>query len=232
MTATGDRRPATGDRRTPHAARRTLLRDTRGQAALETILALLVIIPLTEVIIEFSLISNAKQLANYAAFCAAREVSVYGATATQKAQQAAAMAMTPISPRIPQDAVTILSAFGLPNPGQTIQTICAIPGMQDSAQWSSRLADAYVRMAPPVCSTSTSPGLTRQHVVVNVTFIYRCSVFPFGSFFGHTGLNAYITYLQGLSFYNTISPVVTTIQSQWPWNVPVHGRAVLDYWAG
>jgi len=215
-----------------HRAGLRLLRDTGGQAALETVLALLVIIPLTELVIEFCLISNAKQLANYAAFCAARTVSVYGVDSVQRSHFAAAMAMSSISPTIPVSASLILTAYGMPNANQTLRAIESIPGFQDTLQWSSRLADSYVRTSQPACTTSTTAGKTRKHVVVNITFIYRCSVFPFGNFWGHAGLNSYISYLQGLSFYGTISPVVTTMQSSWQWNVPVHGHAVLDYWAG
>ena len=67
---------------------------------------------------------------------------------------------------------------------------------------------------------------------MNVTYIYHCFVFPFGKFWGHSGLNSYIAILQRLSFYNIIAPVVTPLQNPWQWNVPIHGHAVMDYWAG
>ena len=68
-------------------------------------------------------------------------------------------------------------------------------------------------------------------MVVNVTYIYRCSTFPFGKFWGHTGLSAYTSTLRALPFYGIISAVVASLDNSWPWNVPIHGRAVMDYWA-
>lgn len=206
--------------------------DTEGSALLETVIVLPVLMLFMMVIMELCLMANAKQLANYAAFCAARTASVYGVDSTAKTHLAAAMAMSPISPATPQNAWAILSAFGLPNPSQTMKTVCSVPGLQDSLQWSARLADSYVRTSQPICSTSTTPGKTRKHVVVNVTYIYRCSTFPFGKFWGHTALSAYTSTLRGLPFYGVISTVVTSLDNSWPWNVPIQGRAVMDYWAG
>ena len=142
------------------------------------------------------------------------------------------MAMSPISPPNPQNASVILGAFGLPNPSLAMRTISRIPGFGDSLQWSARLADSYVRTSQPVCSTGTSAGKTRKYVVVRVTYIYRCYTFPFGSFWGHAGLTAYTNTLKGLPFYSVISAVVTSLDNLWAWNVPVYGRAVMDYWAG
>jgi len=209
-----------------------LARDTEGSALLETVIVLPVLMLFMMMIMESCLLANAKQLANYAAFCAARTASVYGVDSTAKTHLAAAMAMSPISPATPPNASAILSAFGLPNPTQAMHAVCGIPGLQDSVQWSARLADSYVRTSQPVCSTGTSSGTTRKHVVVNVTYIYRCSAFPFGEFWGHTGLSAYTNTLRLLPFYGVISAVVTSLDNSWQWNVPIHGRAVMDYWAG
>lgn len=209
-----------------------LARDTEGGALLETVIVLPVLMLFVMVIMELCLMANAKQLANYAAFCAARTASVYGVDSTAKTHLAAAMAMSPISPATPPNASAILSAFGLPNPSQTVHTVCSIPGFQDSLHWSARLADSYVRTSQPICSTSTTPGKTRKHIVVNVTYIYRCSSFPFGKFWGHTGLTAYTNTLRLLPFYSIISAVVTSLDNSWSWNIPIRGRAVMDYWAG
>jgi hypothetical protein len=207
-----------------------LARDTEGSVLLETVIVLPVLMAFMMVIMELCLLANAKQLANYAAFCAARTASVYGVDSTAKTHLAAAMAMSPISPATPPNALTILSAYGLPNPSQAVHTVCSIPGLQDSLQWSARLADSYVRTSQPICSTSTTQGKTRKHVVVNVTYIYRCATFPFGKFWGHAGLTAYTSTLKTLPFYNVISAVVTSLDNSWNWNVPIHGRAVMDYW--
>ena len=209
-----------------------LARDTEGSALQETVIVLPVLMLFMMVIMELCLMANAKQLANYAAFCAARTASVYGTDSTAKTHLAAAMAMSPISPATPENAWAILSAFGLPSPSLAVHTVCGIPGFQDSLQWSARLADAYVRTSQPICSTSTTPGKTRSHVVVNVTYIYRCSTFPFGKFWGHSALSAYTSTLRALPFYGVISTVVTSLDDSWPWNVPIQGRAVMDYWAG
>jgi Flp pilus assembly protein TadG len=209
-----------------------LVGDTEGSALLETVIVLPVLMLFMMLVMESCLLANAKQLANYAAFCAARTASVYGVDSTAKTHLAAAMAMSPISPATPPNALAILSAYGLPNPSQAVHTVCSTPGLQDSLQWSARLADSYVRTSQPICSTGTTQGKTRKHVVVNVTYIYRCSTFPFGKFWGHTGLTAYTNTLRALPFYGVISAVVTSLDDAWSWNVPIHGRAVMDYWAG
>jgi len=185
------------------------------------------------VIMEVCLMANAKQLANYAAFCAARTASVYGVGDTVKTHLAAAMAMSCISPQVRQDAQAIVHAYGVSDPSLTVRTLYNIPGFQgDTTVWLARLAYAYVRTSQPTCSTGTAPGKIHKYVVVNVTYIYRCSFLPFGNYWGHSGLNSYITILQGLPFYSVIQPVVTLIGNSWPWNVPIHGHAVTDYWAG
>jgi len=212
---------------------RRLSGDTEGSALLETVIVLPVLMLFMMLIMELGLMANAKQLANYAAFCAARTASVYGVSATAKTHMAAAMAMSCISPQVPQDAATILEAYGLPDPELTVRTLCTIPGFQgDTTMWLARLANAYLRTAQPTCSTGTAPGKTRKYVVMNVTYIYHCSVLPFGNSWGHSGFNSYITMLKGLPFYTLIAPAVTLLENSWQWNVPIHGRAVMDYWAG
>jgi hypothetical protein len=200
---------------------------------LETVIVLPVLMVFMMLVMESCLLANARQLANYAAFCAARTASVYGVNATAKTHLAAAMAMSCISPQVPQNAATILTAYGLPDPNRTVRALCSIPGFQgDTAMWLGRLANAYLRTSQPTCSTGTVPGKTRKYVVVNVTYIYHCSVLPFGSSWGHSGFNSYITMLKGLSFYTLIAPAVTMLEGSWRWNVPIRGRAVMDYWAG
>jgi hypothetical protein len=210
-----------------------LSRDTEGSALLETVIVLPVLMLLMMLVMELCLFANAKQLANYAAFCAARTASVSGIDSTARTHMAAAMAMASISPQLTADASTVLRAYGLPDPERTVRTICVIPGFQgDTTMWLGRLANAYLRTAAPVCVVGTAPGKQRKYVTVDVTYIYHCTVFPFGSFWGHAGLNSYITMLEGLPFYSLIAPVVTGLGSSWRWNVPIHGRAVMDYWAG
>jgi hypothetical protein len=206
--------------------------DTEGSVLLETVIVLPVLMLFIMAVMELCLMANAKQLANYAAFCAARTASVYGVDSTAKTRLAAALALSPISPATPPNASAILSAYGLPNVSQAIHTVSRIPGLNDSLQWSARLADAYVRTSQPVCSTGIVSGKTRRYIVVNLTYIYRCSSFPFGKFWGHTALTAFTNTLRALPFYSVISAVVTSLDNSWNWNVPIRGRAVMDYWAG
>ena len=67
--------------------------------------------------------------------------------------------------------------------------------------------------------------------MVNVTYVYRCNILPLGVFWGNSRLNKYINRLEKLSYYETIKSVATQIQGSWRWNVPIHGRAVTEYWA-
>jgi hypothetical protein len=200
---------------------------------LETIIVLPVLMLFMMLVMESCLLANARQLANYAAFCAARTASVYGVNATAKTRLAAAMAMSSISPQVPRDAAAILTAYGLPDPNLTVRTICSIPGFQgDTTMWLARLANAYLRTAAPTCVIGTAPGKKHKYVSVDVTYMYHCSVLPFGNFWGHSGFNSYITMLHALPFYSLIAPAVTLLEGSWRWNVPIHGRAVMDYWAG
>lgn len=213
---------------------RRLGRDAEGAAALETVIVLPALLLFMLVLIEMSLLANARQLANYAAFSAARTASVQGvdSTARAKVHLAAALAMSSISPPQPPNAPAILSAYGMEQPNQAIKTLCDIPGFDsDTTEWRRRLAGAFIRTGEPACSTGTVSGKTRKHVAVNVTYIYRCNILPLGIFWGHSRLDSYITVLEGLSFYDLISAVATQIKGSWRWNVPIHGRAVTEYWA-
>ncbi len=220
-------------RRSPVSLGRRLSRDVEGSALLETAIVLPVLMVFMMVIMEVCLMANAKQLANYAAFCAARTASVYGKDSTAKTHLAAAMALSCISPAVPQNAQAILQAYGVSDPNLTVRTLCSIPGFQgDTTAWLARLAYAYVRTSQPTCSTGTAPGKIHKYVVVNVTYIYRCSIVPFGQVWGRTGLNSYLAVLHGLSFYSLIASAVTALENSPTWNVPIHGHAVTDYWAG
>ncbi|HTW91245.1 MAG TPA: TadE family protein [bacterium] len=228
MESTKLRRPLTACRRLS-----CLGRNTDGTSMLETVIAFPVLLLFIMVIMEVCLLANAKQLANYAAFCAARTAACYGVTSTTNTHLAAALAMSAIAPPTVSNSSAVLSAFGLSNPNQTVGTICSISGFQgDSAAWLGRLASAFIRTSQPNCTVGTAPGKTHKYVSVDVTYIYRCSFTPFGKLWGHTGLNSYIATLQGLPFYTTIQSSVTQISNTWQWNVPVHGHAVTDYWAG
>jgi hypothetical protein len=211
-----------------------LYRDEQGTALLEVVIVLPVLLVFMMAVMELCLLANARQLANYAAFCAARTTAVYGLSseAGEKAHLAAALAMSGVCRKTVQDPTAVLSAYGVDDPAQTVQAVCRIPGFNgNTAEWGARLADAYVRTGMPARDTATAPGKTRRHVTVDVTYIHHCAFFPIGSFWGHGEVNAYVAALQALPYYYVIAPYVTGIANSWRWNVPIHGRAVLDYWA-
>lgn len=211
-----------------------LARDTEGAAVLEAVIVLPMILLFTIVLIEMSLLSNARQLANYAAFSAARTASVHGVDSTgiEKAHLAAALAMSTVSPPQPRNAPAVLSSYGMEEPNKGIKVLCDIPGFEtDTINWRRRVADAFIRTGAPVCDTGTVDGKTRKHVEVNIIYIYRCNILPLGIFWGHSRLDSYIATLEGLPFYDVIAAVASQIKSSWRWNVPIHGRAVTEYWA-
>lgn len=236
-TGGGARKTVFGHR-SPVSFGRRLCRDSEGQAMLETVIAFPVLMIFMLVIMELSMLYSAKQLANYAAFCAARTASVYGVDSTAKQHLAAAMAMSSIQPTDAGNAHDILQAFGVSDPDQTVGVICNIPGFQgDNNKWMGRLANAFMRTAAPACTAGTAPGKTRKYVVAHVTYIYRCNFWPFGITWGSAGINSYITKLQAFPFYNhytsaVVAGFVALLHSTWKYNITIHGRAVTDYWAG
>ena len=211
--------------RSPVSFGRRLARDTEGQALLETVIAFPVLMFFILAIMELSMLYNAKQLANYAAFCAARTAAVNGTSATAKAQLAAAMVMSSINSATNVNANTILLDYGLTNPTQTVAAICSIPGFKgDNAKWMARLANAYLRTGAPAFTVGTYGS--RKNVTATVTYVYRCSFWPFGIVFGSSALTTY---------YNSLPAAVKTFAtfvSSPRWNIVIQGRAVTDYWAG
>lgn len=218
---------------------RHLLSDNEGQALLETVVALPVLLFFVLVVMELSMLYNARQLANYAAFSAARTASVHGLEAAAQTHLAAAMAMSSIVPAIADDPASVLLAYGVADPNQTVTTLCAIPGFEgDEAQWLGRIANAYVRTGRPQCDTATAPGRTRRYVVADVDYIYRCNVLPLGNFFGSARTLEYCSTLDTFTFLppgrpNAVSTFVDFLRNSngWRWNVRIRGHAVMDYWA-
>ena len=243
-TEDGRRKTGGGGRKTAFGPRtfvafgRHLTRDTEGQALLETVVVFPVLLLFMLVVMELSMLYNGKQLANYAAFCAARTAAVNGTSATAKTHLAAAMAMSSIASANNDDAEDILRAYGLTDPNQTVSALCNIPGFQgDSVKWLARLANAYVRTGRPTCTVGTAPGKTRKYVAVDVTYLYRCNFVPFGIFWGKAGVDAYCAMLTAFTYYSpytyvVVAPFIAVLQSTWRWNITIHGRAVTDYWAG
>jgi hypothetical protein len=204
---------------------RRLARDTEGQALLETVIAFPVLLLLMLVVMELSMLYNGKQLANYAAFCAARTAAVHGIDDTTKTHLAAAMAMSSLASSVSNNPNGVLTAFDVPNPDTIVAVLCSIPGFQgDTAQWIRRLANAYVRTGEPTCVVGTAGG-RRRHVVVDVAYIYRCNFIPFGFLWGTAGVTAY---------YNSLPAAVKVLIPGFQdyWNIRISGHAVTDYWGG
>jgi len=238
-TEDGGRKTVFGHR-SPVSLGRRLFRDNEGQAMLETLVALPVLLFFVLVVMELSMLYNARQLANHAAFSAARIASVNGIDARARTHLAAAMVMSPLVLATADDPANVLLAYGVADPNQTVATLCAIPGFQgDEAEWLARIANAFVRTGQPQCDTATAPGRVRKHVVVNVDYIYRCNVLPLGNFFGSTGALAYCAALDTFTFQapgrpNAVTTLVNFLRNSngWRWNVRIRGHAVTDYWAG
>jgi hypothetical protein len=203
---------------------RSLVRNTDGQALLETVIVLPILFILILVVMELSMLYNAKQLANYSAFCAARTAAVYGTGDATRTHLAAALAMSSISSANNDEAEQILQEFGLTSPTTTVGMICNIPGFQgDNDAWLARLGNAFLRTGAPAFTVGTFG--TRKNVTATVTYIYRCSFWPFGIVWGSAGLTNY---------YNSLPAVIkpfATFVSFPRWNIAIRGRAVTDYWA-
>ena len=209
-----------------------LWHNTEGQALLETVVAFPVLFFFVLVVMELSMLYNAKQLATYSAFSAARTAAVNSTGSTAKTSFAAAMAMSSLASANNDDATDILTAFGVADPTQTVAAICSIPGFQgDDDKWRARLANAYLRTR--VDSLTTGTYGARKNVTAWVTYIYRCSFLPLGIFWGQSGITAYGTALSaffGGSPPTGVSVFIGLLNTTWRWNIPVHVRAVTDYW--
>jgi Flp pilus assembly protein TadG len=233
-------RETTADRLRSPLCRRLLrvTKDTEGSALLQTTIVLPVLLFFVLTVMELSLLYNARQMANYAAFCAARTASTYGIDSTAKTHLAAAVAMSSIASAAAGNAEQVLQAYGLADPSRAAAALCSIPGFQSNdAKWQARLANAYVRTYQPQCDTGTATGKTRKHVVANVTYVYRCSFLPFGEVWGEAGVAEYCNMLAAFPFYQpytygVVAPLADLIRNNWRWNITIHGRAVTDYWAG
>jgi hypothetical protein len=208
----------------PVAFARRLARDNEGQALLETLVAFPVLLFFMFVVMELSMLYNAKQLANYAAFSAARTAAVRGVNDTTSTHLAAAMAMSSIAATTSSNAHGILLAYDVPEPDSIVKYLCAIPGFNgQTAEWKARLANAYVRTGEPVCAVDSIAG-RRRHIEVDVVYIHRCDFIPIGFFWGMSGVTAYV---------NALPPAVKAFATglQTPRNIRIRGHAVMDYWA-
>jgi hypothetical protein len=210
-----------------------LVRDSDGQSMLETVIVLPVLIMFTLVIMEVCLLANAKQVANYAAFCAARTASVYGVDDTFKMRFGAAMAMSCVTPAVTSDAKEILGYFGWHNYDELLSSIeGGVKGtLGEFGDILLRLASSYVRTCSIACEATPGSGDQRAYVSVDVTYIYHCTFFPLGTILGtESETRKYLNFFASLP--DPIGGLAKGILKLYQWNIPIHGRAVMDYWAG
>lgn len=212
-----------------HLRLRHLIADTRGSVLLEAAIVLPVVGLFALTAVEVTLIANARQLANHAAFSAARTAAVRGCGATSATRLAAALVMSSISSGSAPSPAATLRAFNLPDPERTAQTIGNLPGFSGGdGTWLERLALAHLRTSTPICDTGTVPGKRRRHVTVDVTYIYRCAIVPLGLLWGHAGLDAQLSYLRSLP--EPAASYAGRLDASRRWCIPIHGRAVVEYW--
>lgn len=232
---------------------RRLRRDTSGQSMLETAIILPVILLLMLFIMEAALVFNAKQVANYAAFCAARTAAVYGYTDSdqakkdtkqQRMRQSAAMAMAAVSPSIFTDLSDltgivgdVLTVFGV-DAGElesSMEDIKNVVGSNAFTDYLARLADAYVRTSIDFdgnavqVNAGTPIDENKKNVTVRVTYVYRCGILPLGKLWMANDLEPLINKLKG--WFPQLAGLYDKVWTMKTRNITIYGDAKLDYWA-
>jgi len=157
-----------------------IARDDSGQSMLETIIVFPVVITLMLLIMEVSLAYNMKQMANYAAFCAARCASVHGyesEEAKEKMQQAAAIALTGVSASVPDEFLgTIKSVFGFGD--DFFEPVSNLLGGGNPADLIDNFAGANARLY--IKESVEQVSGERRNITVEVAYVYRCLILPLG----------------------------------------------------
>ena len=192
----------------------------------ETLIVLPVIILFILIIMEVTMLYNAKQVANYAAFCAARTASVYGFDsdeAKSRIHKAMALALIPISPKITSDVQAVIGNFtgplGIPDGFfQAITQILGTPG-----DYLERYVDSYLRSDIKNITLSNN----NQNIEVNIKYYYRCRIFPMGILLGRNGFSNFINQLmQSIPGLPNLSGFLNWIN----YNILITSSARMDYW--
>jgi len=207
------------------ALRRKLTLRQAGQAALETLLVLPLLMLFIMFIMETAMLYNTKQILNYAGFCAARAAGVYGVNAEAERRRAAALALASISPRVPEaEADLISSKFNL---SLTLTDHLPIPPNSglSAEEIRERFIDACARtiISKPVLSGDNGSSL----VTVTLTYYARCRILPVGRFvntrFGD--LLAQLAGLEGTQYLEELKR-----ENQHGYLIPVRTSVKLDNW--
>jgi hypothetical protein len=209
--------------------RRFTLRQL-GQASLETLIVLPFLMLFIMAIMETVMLYNAKQVLNYAAFCAGRSAGVYGPNAEAEMHRAVALALSGIGTRAPAaEAATLASAFGVSS------TIMANVPMPSGIQWDEmrdRFLDAYLRTA--IEQTNIVDG--GKCIEVHVIYYARCRILPMGKFIGG---NEFVRYLTDpgmehglIKRYPSLAgdDYVNALLRTKDYTVPMKAVITMDYW--
>jgi len=195
---------------------------------LETIIVLPVILLLMFFIAEAAFAYNAKQMADYAAFCAARSAAVNGfstPSARQKMQQAAALAMVGVPTPAGSEYGQVRQFFGFSD--NFLDPVRGQLGGGDMSNWLRRYASANLRVW--VETPQLDGNGARRNATVEVVYVYNCLFFPMGAAVSgpvRNMLNRMAAARPGLaSLYYAMAN--TSLNR----TILVRGRAMLDYWA-
>ncbi|MEO0128683.1 MAG: TadE/TadG family type IV pilus assembly protein [candidate division WOR-3 bacterium] len=201
-----------------------------GQSIIETLIVLPLILFLILIIMELSMIYNAKQVCNYAAFCAARTASVYGTSdeAKEKMHRSAAIALSCITPTIVGDAFTLLDAINIPHelPEALRPIIELIEGT--FLHWPLRFVDAYLRSRIDTVIVGDYGG--RQNVTVELIYYYKCQIFPIGRLIGDGGFAEFLYWLKNNVFPNLPDDLIEGLIKYRHYNIKIRASAKMDYW--
>ncbi len=206
-----------------------ILFSQEGQSMVETLIVLPLILFFILIIMEVAMLYNARQIANYAAFCAARTASVYGVRTkedTLRMRCSAAIALSCITPTITGEASQILQILGLESD--------FLEGLRHLAkseflQWPLRFADAYLRTRIDKAEVGDGPpGSGRNNVKVELTYYYKCQVFPMGILVGDGGFSDFLNILK--TQYPSLSQIIEGIRRYIKYNIKIRASAKMDYW--
>jgi hypothetical protein len=195
--------------------------STKGQAMIQTLIVLPVIVLMILLIMQAALLYNAKQILNYAAFCAARAGCVHNADG-EKMHKAAAIALSCISPKLSSevgDAISSLGgALGINIDLPQLPNIPVVDHIE-------RYADALYRSE--IDTISIHDGI----IEVGVRYYVHCTVLPLGGFLPG---NSFKDHVQGLINVDPglLGTLLAPLLDRHRRNIPMHSICRLRHWPG
>jgi hypothetical protein len=226
-----------------------ILKNNKGQAMLETLIVLPVVVFFILLIIQVALMYNAKLITNYAAFCATRAAVVYNGD-SQKAHNAAAIALSCVSPPLIKDALTTTQDLlqniqnidaGNTGPDKNFGANLDLSSLQSLhlpsiASDLTRYPDAYLRTVIDSLAINEKDSV----LTLRLKYFFHCQILPLGGKF--RGDNNTFTELFGLIGNDEDEPagVKSLFQLLFSssldrinlWNVPMISVCKLRYWPG